>query len=83
MQTDVGGARTLGRFLDGELHALSFAEQFEHDAAHGAAMEEVLESRLIANEAETLVDQEPCNGALRHVRALRSERDAAARHRYS
>src|SRR5262249_46945551 len=70
-EADVARARALDGFLGRELDALTFAQQFEHRAAHGAAMEEVLHAALVANEPEPLVDQEPCNCAGRHTRVLR------------
>src|SRR6478672_7097558 len=67
----VTGARALGGILFGELDALAFAEQLEHLAADGTAVEEVLCAALVADEPETLVDQEPCDCAGRHDRVLR------------
>jgi hypothetical protein len=57
-QSNVAGARTLGRFLSLKLHALSFAQQFEHGAADCAAVEEMFDAALIADESESLVDEE-------------------------
>jgi ABC-type enterochelin transport system substrate-binding protein len=56
-QSNVAGARTLGGIFGRELHALSFAKQFEDSAADGAAMEEMFDAALIADEPEPLVDQ--------------------------
>jgi hypothetical protein len=70
-ETDVSGARSLLRFLRSELDALTFAEQLENGAADGAAMEEVLDPSLIADEPEPLVDEKPCDGAGRHTPVLR------------
>src|SRR5947208_3033620 len=58
-QTDFTGARALAGFFRRELDALPLAQQLEHRAAHGAAMEEVLDAPLVADEAEALVNQEP------------------------
>jgi hypothetical protein len=55
------GAGAFWRFLLGEFDALSFTQQLEHRPPHGAAMEEMLSSSLIANEAEALIDEETCN----------------------
>ena len=55
-QTDFSRARTLGRFFNLELDALSFAQQFEHGSSNGGAMEEVLDAAFVANEPETLID---------------------------
>jgi hypothetical protein len=70
-QPDVARAWTLLRLLRSEFNALAFAEQLENGAADGAAMKEVLNSSLIADEPETFVDQEPCDCAGRHARVLR------------
>src|SRR5688572_14565630 len=70
-ETDVSGARTLLRILRSELDALTLAEQLENGAANRTPMKEVLDSTFIANEPETLVDQEPCDRAVRHTRVLR------------
>jgi hypothetical protein len=70
-ETDVSRARTLLRFLRSELHALTFAEQFEDGAADRAAMKEVLNPAFIANEPEPLVDEKPCDRPGRHTRVLR------------
>jgi hypothetical protein len=56
-KTNVSGAWSLLRILRSELNALTFAKQFEHCAANGAAMKEMLDSSLIANEPKPLVDQ--------------------------
>ena len=55
-ETNVARAGTLLRILRSELDALAFAEQLEHGAANRAAMKEVLDPSLIADEAKTLVD---------------------------
>jgi hypothetical protein len=39
-----------------ELHTLAFAQQFEHGSSHRAAVKEVLDSALVADEPETFVD---------------------------
>src|SRR5690554_6216398 len=70
-QPDVAGARPLGRFLRLELDALPFAQQLEDGAAHGRAVEEMLDTSFVADEPEALVDEEPCNCAGRHTRDLR------------
>ena len=53
----VAGAWPLLGILRGELHTLTFAQQFEHGAPHRAAVEEVLDSAFVADEPEALVDQ--------------------------
>jgi hypothetical protein len=55
-QSHISCPRALLGFLDGELDALAFPQQFEHRAPHGAAMEEMLEAGFITNESEALVD---------------------------
>jgi len=57
----------------GELHALAFPQQFEDGTAHRAAVEEVLDSTFVADESETLVDQQPSDSAVWHTQALRSD----------
>src|SRR5262249_25530345 len=58
-QTDFTGPRTLAGLFRREFHALTLPEQLEHRSAHGAAMEEMLDAALVADEAEALVNQEP------------------------
>src|SRR3990172_5276091 len=70
-QTHFPGARTLAGILGRELHALALAQQLEHRAAHGAAMEEVLDPALVADESEPLVYQQSSDGPGRHTRVLR------------
>jgi hypothetical protein len=60
-QSHLAGARTFGRFLLREFHALALAQEFEHRPAYGATVEEMLSSALIANEAEAFIDEETCN----------------------
>jgi hypothetical protein len=61
-QANLPGARTLLGVLDVELDPLSFAEEFEHSAPDGTAVEEVLDSAFVANEAEALVDEQASDG---------------------
>jgi hypothetical protein len=56
-QPDVAGAWALGRILDLELDALSFPQELEHGTPDGAAMEKVFDAALIADEAESLIDE--------------------------
>src|SRR5262245_40082609 len=58
-QPDFAGAGTLAGFFRRELHPLAFPQQLEHGAPHGTAVEEVLDPAFVADEAETLVDQQP------------------------
>jgi hypothetical protein len=67
-QSNVSGARTLGRLFCGELHPLPFAEQLEDGAPDGAAVEEMFDATLITNEPESLVNEETCNSPGRHSR---------------
>ena len=61
------------RILRRELDALTFAQQLEHGASHRAAVEEVLDPALVADEPESFVDEEPCDCPGRHKpEALRS-----------
>src|SRR5262249_31181200 len=67
-QANVTGARALLRLFRRELDALPFAQQLKDRAAHGAAVEEVLDSVLVADETEPFVDQEACDCPRRHTR---------------
>lgn len=60
-QADIACSRSLGRFLRLKFHTLALSEQLEHSAAYSAAMEEVLDTALIADESESLVDEEACD----------------------
>jgi hypothetical protein len=60
-ESNLSGPRALGGFLLGEFDALPLAQQLEHRSPHGATMEEMLSSTLIANEAEAFIDEETCN----------------------
>jgi hypothetical protein len=70
-QPDFAGARTLAGFFLREFDSLAFAQQLEYRAAHRAAVEEVLDSRFVANESETLIDQKASDRPGRHTRVLR------------
>src|SRR5215813_3505003 len=58
-QPDFAGAGSLAGFFRRELHSLSFTQELEHCTSHRAAMEEVLDPALVANESEPLVDEKP------------------------
>src|SRR6266496_2397522 len=60
-QPDLARPWALAGFLRRELHALAFAQQLEHRAPDGAAVEEMLDSTFVPNEAVPLIDQEPCD----------------------
>ena len=62
-QPNVAGPRALGGLFGRELHSLALAEQLENRAADGAAVEEVFDATLIADEPEPLVDEEACDSA--------------------
>ena len=66
-QSHVSSTRSLAGILGTELDTLAFAEQLEDGAANGAAVEEVFNARLIANEAEAFVDEQASNGSRRHT----------------
>jgi hypothetical protein len=70
-QTDFASARTLARLFRRELDTLTFAQQLEHGAPDRAAVEEVLDSAFVADEAEALVDQKPSDRPGWHTRVLR------------
>src|SRR6185503_676509 len=57
-QANVSGAWALRRILDGKIHPLPFAQQFEDGASYSTAMEEVFDPALIADETKPLVDEE-------------------------
>src|SRR5690606_18366407 len=65
-QAHVARARALRRFLVRELHPLALAEQLENRSPDGGAVEEVLHTALVADEAEPFVDQQSCNRAVGH-----------------
>src|SRR5438552_16355157 len=60
-QAYVAGARAFLGIFGGELDPLAFAQQLKHGAADRAAVEEVFDPALVADEPEPLVDQEPCD----------------------
>src|SRR5262249_25356479 len=64
-------ARTLPGLFGCELHPLSFAQELEHGAADGAAMEKVLDTALVADESEPLINQESSDRPGWHTRVLR------------
>ena len=70
-QANVSGAWTFRGFLDLEIDALPFAQQLEHGAAHRAAMEEMLDTSFVADEAEALIDEKSSDSTRRHTRILR------------
>ena len=70
-ETNITSARPLGGLLGRELYALPFAEQLEHRLADGAAVKEVLDAALIANEAEAFVDEQTSDCPGRQSRVLR------------
>jgi hypothetical protein len=70
-QADFAGARAFAGFFDGELDALPLAKQLENRTSHRAAVEEVLDTALVADESESLVDQKASDRPGRHTRVLR------------
>jgi hypothetical protein len=70
-ETNVAGARTFPRFFGRKFDALTFAKQLEHRPAHGAAMEKVLDSAFVADEPESLIDEESRDRTGWHTEALR------------
>jgi hypothetical protein len=70
-EANFAGPGTLRRLFGGELDPLTLTEQFEHGAPDGAAVEEMFGPALIADEAETLVDQETCDRPVLHSLPLR------------
>src|SRR5687768_12283103 len=70
-QADIACSRSLGGFLRLKFHTLALSEQLEHSASYSAAMEEVLDTALIADESESLVDEEACDSPGGHNPVLR------------
>jgi hypothetical protein len=70
-QADFAGARAFAGFFDGELDALPLAKQLENRTSHRAAVEEVLDTALVADESESLVDQKASDRPGWHTRVLR------------
>src|SRR2546427_12021484 len=68
-QSDVPRARSLLRVLGSELDALTFTQQLEHRPPHRAAVEEMLDTALVADESEPFVDEEACDCPGRHTRS--------------
>jgi hypothetical protein len=60
-QPYVTRARSLGGIFRLKFHTLPFSQQLENSATHGTAMEEMLDTALIANETEALVDEKACD----------------------
>ena len=58
LQTNIASARTLLGFLRGEINPLALTQELEDDAAHRAAVEEVFNSALIADESKPFVNQQ-------------------------
>ena len=53
------GTGSLAGLFGREFHSLAFPQELEDRPAHGAAMEEVLDPALVADEPEPLVDKKP------------------------
>jgi hypothetical protein len=66
-QPDFSGTRTLAGFFLREFNSLAFAQQLEYRATHRAAVEEVFDSRFVANESEALIDQKASDRPGRHT----------------
>ena len=58
-QANVAGARPFLGVFGREFNPLPFPQQLEHRTAHRAAVEEVLDSTLVADEPEPFVDEKP------------------------
>jgi len=71
-QADVACPRAFLRIFRGEFDPLTLAQQLEDGTADGAAVEEVLDPALVADEPEAFVDEEPSNCPGWHKRRLRS-----------
>ena len=55
-QTNIASARTLLGFLNGKIDPLAFTQELEDSAAHRAAVEEVFDTTLIADEPKPFVN---------------------------
>ena len=77
--SNVACARTFLRILWSEFNALALTEQLEHRLSHRTSMKKMLDAAFVADEPETLIDQEPCNCPGWHdaasVRRVRSSSD--------
>src|SRR5262249_45429835 len=71
-QANVTRPRPLLRILRREFHPLTFPQQLEDGSPDRAAVEKVLDPTLVADETESLVDEESCNCPGWHKRRLRS-----------
>jgi hypothetical protein len=60
------------RILRREFDSLTFPQKLEDGSTDRAAVEKVLDPTLVADETESLVDQESCNCPGWHKRRLRS-----------
>jgi hypothetical protein len=60
------GARSFLRFLESKLNALAFPQELKDRSTNRTTVEEMLNAALVANEAESFVEQEPCNCTARH-----------------
>jgi hypothetical protein len=70
-EAHVAGARTFGGIFGRKFYALTLAKQLEHGAAHRAAMEKVLDPAFVADEPESLIDEESRDRTGWHTEALR------------
>jgi hypothetical protein len=50
---------------------LAFPQELEDRSTNRATVEEMFSAALVANEPESLVEQEPCNRTARHTARLR------------
>ena len=57
-QANIASARALLRFLRGEIDPLALTQELENGAAHRAAVKEVFDSALIADESKPFVNQQ-------------------------
>src|SRR5215510_2804109 len=73
-QADVARARPFCRLFSLKLDALPFPKKLENRLAYSAAVKEMFDAALIADETESLVDEETCNCPGRHGRVLRCAR---------
>ena len=73
-EADITSAGAFGGFLRAEFHPLPFTQQLENGAPNCAAVKEMFDPALIADETEPFVDEQASNCPGRHTRILRCAR---------
>src|SRR6185436_9421492 len=73
-QANVTRTRALRGILGRKLHPLTLPQQFEDGTPNRTSVEKVFDAAFIADEPESLVDEQACNCPRRHNRVLRCAR---------